>query len=160
MSGSALSGVVDYFLTNLPTYVHAVDPQATIQENYVWTVAPIGTSMVVIGGENPASAAAGEATRQYMELGSGRIEETFSIPCYIDCATGGTDQSTSRRQAWAIFDQVVALVRTDLTFGGLLHNGRVGELNDISGTGTRDEDEAADGRRYTVTFKVTARNFY
>ena len=45
---------------------------------------------------HPDDATAADETRQYVSLGTGNVEEDFSIPCYIDCFAGGKEASEHR----------------------------------------------------------------
>ena len=163
MSTSALSGVMDYLLAQLPAVVAAVDVNGVVVEGYVrlGVAPPAPAPIVVVGAISPTSANAADETRQYVSLGTENVEESFSIPCYIDVEIVGIDEQTNaRRKACLIFDGVVDLVRSDLTLGGNLKRGRVAQLSNIVLTATEGDVEAATGRRSILAFDVVCANFY
>lgn len=161
MSTSALSGSMDYLLAQFPAVVAAVDTNGIVSEGFPTFVPPPPAPILVVGMAHPLDATASEQTRQYLALGSGSVEEDFTIPCYIDTAISGIDeQSNARRKSLLVFDGVVDLIRSDLTLGGNLKRGRFAEITDILLIATRDEEEAATGRRSIVGFRVHCRNLY
>ena len=161
MSTSALSGSMDYLLSGLPAVVAAVDANGVVSEGFPTFVPPPPAPILVVGMAHPLDATAADETRQYMALGSGVVEEDFTIPCYIDVAISGIDEQTNaRRKACLIFDGVVDFVRADLSLGGVLRRGRFAEITDILLIATRDEEEAATGRRSIIGFRVHCRNLY
>lgn len=162
MSTSALSGAFDYLVAHLPAVVTAVDPNGIVSEGWVATAPPPPAPIVVVGMPSPDNASAADETRQYLALGSGQVEESFDIPCYIDVYVAGITgaQGQARAIACLVFDGVVDLIRSDLTLGGVLKRGRVAQLTDIRLVATRDEEEAQAGRRSVLSFVVRCANFY
>lgn len=159
MSQGALSPVLDYLMAQLPAVVQAVDPNGMVYEGLVSSSSPPDT-VLVVGREEPENPQSADAARDYIELGTGRVNETINLFCYVDCFQGGVeDQSITRRRAALIFDGVVDLIRADLTLGGALKNGRWAELEAIRLLPSRPEDVPA-GRRTVLSFTVVAHNFY
>ena len=152
-----MSGVIDYLMAQLPAVMSAVDPDGLVQEGW-WTT--VTATMLMVGMENPETALTSDQTRQYLSLGSGRVEEHFLIPAYIDAYVGGNDQSVPRKKVCQIFDGVVDLVRSDLTLGGNLKAGRFCQVTDVVLIGTRDVEEAKNGRRSVLSFKFDCNNVY
>jgi hypothetical protein len=157
VSTSAIGPVFDYLMANLQGVVTAVSPAAVVQDGWPAT---IGNDMVLVGRSGPDASDASSGTHVYQELGALRVEEAFEIPCFIDCFVGGTDQGEARAKALAIFNAIVTFLRTDLTFGGALNNGRFGQMTNIRMDHTRDPAEAADGRRCLIFFTLSCRNLY
>jgi hypothetical protein len=161
MSTSAVSGVMDYLLTQLPAVVHAVDTNGVVVEGYCNQAPPAPAPIVSVGTQHPDDATAGTGSRQYLALGAAHVEEDFVIPCYIDVEVEGIDeQSTARRKVCLIFDGVVDLVRSDLTLGGNLLRGRYAQLENIRLLATAGDLEAATGRRSILSFDLSCKNFY
>lgn len=161
MSTSALSGVFDYLLAQLPAVVNAVDANGVVVEGYCLNAPPAPAPIVSVGSQHPDDAQAASASRQYLALGAAHVEESFQIPCYIDVeVVGVNEQSTARRKACLIFDGVVDLVRSDLTLGGNLLRGRYAKLENIRLLATAGDLEAATGRRSILSFDVDCSNFY
>lgn len=161
MTTSALSGVIDYLLTQFTTAVNTVDTNGIVSEGFVVTAPPPPAPIIVVGMPHPDDALVANETRQYVTLGAGHVEETFTIPCYIDVfVVGINEQATARKKACLIFDKIVDVVRADLTLGGNLTRGRYASISDISMIGTRDEDEATHGRRSVLSFNIHANNLY
>lgn len=160
MSTSAVSGTIDYLLTTFTTAAHTVDSQSVVVESWPSTIPKAGVPLVVVAAPHPDDATSADETRQYLALGSGSVEEAFDIPCYIDVGVGGLDQSVARKKACLVFDAFVDAIRADLTLGGNLKRGRFAQLTDITLVGTRDPDEAQQGRRSVLSFRVKCANFY
>lgn len=158
---SAIAGAFDYLLTNLPAVVEAVDPDGVVIDGPVAnSLPPEPAPVVYVGAVDPYTAVSADATRQYLTLGGFKVDEDFSIPCYIDASTNDGDQSASRRTALAVWDGIVHLISNDMTLGGLLLAGRVAIVDDIQIIQTDGEDEAEAGRRTVVTFRVHCQNHY
>lgn len=158
MVASAIGPVFDYLLAGLPAVITAVSPNASVQDGWVNDMT---NEMVVLGATAvDAPDAQTTGTHVYQELGAARVEEAFDIPAYVDCVVGGIDQSEARNNALVIFNAIVAFVRTDLTFGGALLNGRIGQLTNIRMDHTRDPVEAQAGRRCVIYFTVSCHNLY
>jgi hypothetical protein len=157
MPTSAIGPVFDYLLAGLPAVVTAVSPNASVQDGWVNDMTD---QMVVLGTTPDAPDAQTSGTHLYQELGAGRVEEAFEIPAYVDCVVGGSVQAEARAAALVIFNAIVAFVRTDLTFGGALLNGRIGQLTNIRMDHTRDPVEAQAGRRCVIYFTISCHNLY
>jgi len=161
MSTSALSGTLDYLLAQFATVVATVDTNGIVSEGFVVSAPPPPAPIVVVGMPHPDDALVANESRQYVTLGAGHVEETFTIPCYIDVfIIGINEQAAARKKACLIFDKIVDVVRSDLTLGGNLQRGRFAAIVDISLVGTRDEEEATHGRRAVLSFAIQAMNLY
>lgn len=116
--------------------------------------------MFVVGLTQPPPDPAGEAsgTRSWAELGAGRLQEDYTIPCYIDVRVSGAVQKKARDQALALFDAFWQLLAADLTLGGVLAGGRYAEIINLTSTPTAVGTAAEEGRRQLVTFDVHCRN--
>ena len=157
MSTSAIGPVFDYLNAQLPAVVQAVSPFCSVQDGWINDMTD---AMVVIGRTAADSQGAETGSHIYQELGAGRVEEQFDIPCYVDVAVGGDQQSEARKSALAIFNAIVTFLRQDMTFGGALQNGRWGWVKDIRMDHTQDPAEASAGRRCVIFFTLSCRNLY
>lgn len=155
--GSAIGPAFTYLVTNVPAQMQAVFADVAVNDGWVTDVS---RHIFVIGRNSVDVAQASSGTNVFVELGAQHIEETFEIPCYIDCGTGGDDQSESRNDAVAMFDAFVTFLRSDLTLGGALTNGRYAQLGSVQVDQTYNEGEAMQGRRTVISFSVVCRNKY
>jgi hypothetical protein len=158
---SAIGPVFTYLLTNFATAVQAVDSTALIVDGPVPDYLPPPPAPIVfVGATSPLSAVAGDSTRNYIELGRLAVDEDFSIPCYIDAAASNNDQAGARNSALGAYNAIVHLIQSDMTLGGLLLSGRVAEVQDIQIIQTDGDEEANDGRRCLITFRIHCQNHY
>lgn len=158
---SAIGPVFTYLLTNFAAAVQAVDATALIVDGPVPDYLPPPPAPVVfVGAQSPISAVAGDSTRAYLNLGALKADEDFTIPCYIDASAGGNDQAAARNSALDAYNAIVHVIQGDMTLGGLLLAGRVAEIADIQIIQTDGDEEANDGRRCIITFRVHCQNHY
>lgn len=158
---SAIGAVFTYLIANFTTAAQAVDPTAVIVDGSVAdSIPPPPTPMLFVGATDPFNSVATDGTRNYVELGRLKVDEDFTIPCYIDTSVNGADQATCRNAALAVYDAVVHVIQSDMTLGGALLAGRVAEITDVQIIQTDKEVEADDGRRCVITFKIHCQNHY
>lgn len=156
-----MGAVFTYLIANITTAVQAVDATAVIVDGPVAdNIPPPPAPMVFIGATDPVNPVAADGTRNYVELGRLKVDEDFTIPCYIDTSVNGANQAVCRNAALAVYDAIVHLIQSDMTLGGALLAGRVAEISDVQIIQTDTEAEAEDGRRCVITFKVHCQNHY
>ena len=156
-----MGAVFAYLLANVPAAVQAVDATAVVVDGPVAdAIAPPPAPMIFIGAHDPVTPVAAQGTRAYVELGRLKVDEDFYVPCYIDAASGGSDQSIARNSALGAYDAIVHLIQGDMTLGGALLAGRVAEVTNVQVIQTDTELEAVDGRRCLITFNVHCQNHY
>ena len=158
--GTSLGGAIDYLVAALPTLLTAVDSTALVVDNY-----PTKTSqaMVIIGRSDPDSAMAGDGTQMIVQLGAGRREESYSIPCFISVYRPGPTQKPARDAAIALFDVVAHLVAADPSLGSLLQLGRMAYIERMQLVQTRDSEDAGGAgsmRLALLSFDIHVSNSY
>lgn len=164
--GVSVGQAIDYLFTGTSTAggtlldaLRAVDSTAVLADNEPTAGSQ---SMIFIGRADPGAAVAGTGTRQYMTLGAGRSEESYSIPCYISVTRPGPTQKPARDAALALFDAVAHFLQGDLTLGGVLLAGRYAQLSTVTLTQTLDEGDTGGGavRSAFVAFDIHCTNLY
>lgn len=162
MSGSSIAAATDY-LISLATSSSAA---FTVNGQPVLVCDGYPTSkaqgMFVIGLDQPPedANAATVGTRTWGPLGAKPVTEDYSIPCYINCWSGGTNQKSLRDTAVQIFDAFFFGLWSDLTLGGALEGGLNAEVVDLSLIPTASGAGATEGRRALITFAVHCRSRY
>ena len=53
-------------------------------------------------------------------LGASRSDETYALPIVIDIRRYGDDEQDTEKRAWDLHNQVLTLVRADMTLGGAI----------------------------------------
>lgn len=164
--GTSIGQAIDYLFagtntrtgTTLLVDLVAVDKTAIIADSI-----PVAQSqsLVVIGRNSPEDAQAADGSRVVVALGAGRRQETYEIPCWIECSRPGPAAKPARDSAIALFDVVAHWVDADNKFGTVLQQGRAAELTQMSLT----LDEPAEGARgdlrtARITFNITCNNHY
>lgn len=117
--------------------------------------------MFVVGLELPPpdlGDSATHVTREWYGVGGKRLEEDYTIPCYIDVRVEGTVQKTPRDAAEAIFNTFWTSLAADLTLGGILTSGRLADIADLTFQPGELGTVGEPGRRQLVTFGVHCRN--
>jgi len=165
--GISVGAAIDYLVSGtspslgltLSAMLASVDSTALLSDN---DPSQFSQSMVFIGRADPSNAEAGTGSRQYIELGAGRSQEDYSIPCYISVTRDGPAQKPARDAAIALFDVVAKFVHSDLTLGGVLLQGRSAYISSVTLTQTRDETDTAGGalRVAWLMFYIHASNYY
>lgn len=158
--GTAIKPSFDYLLTNLPAVLTAVDPTAQVVDG--WQLDGSTQNFMVIGRGAPTmEAEAASGTDARVILGSTRVNEVFSIPCYIQTWTGGTDQSLSRNAAFVLWDAFVAWIvqPANATMGGALASGGYAEVTRIRVEATPEENLTS-GRFCLISFEIQCKNYY
>lgn len=158
--GTSLGGAIDYLVAALPTLLTAVDSTALVVDNY-----PTKTSqaMVIIGRGDPDSAMAADGSQMVVNLGAGRREESYNVPCFISVYRNGPTQKPARDAAIALFDVVAHLVAADPTLGGLLQLGRAAYMDRMQLVQTRDAEDAGGAgamRLAMIAFDIHVSNTY
>lgn len=155
--GTAIGPALIYFMTNGPAVIAAVNPGAVVTLGWPDDVAD---DVMVFGRTLPDDSQAEVGTQAYVELGAQRVDEAFDLPFFIGCGRGGDDQTEAMLAAVAMFDAFFAFLRTDLTLGGALHDGRIAQITSHRMRATQDTREAKQGRRWLITATVTCKNRY
>ena len=122
--------------------------------------ATVTLGQFVIGLSDPPPQMAGDTTgtRGFMGVGAQRLEEDYTVPCYIDIRVPGTVQKTARDIAVSVFDAFWPLIRADLTLGGALKGGRYAEITEVTHMASNVGTVAEPGRRHLIAFGVHCRN--
>lgn len=116
--------------------------------------------MFVVGVTEPPPNDSAETLEQraWNGLGAGKLEEDFTVDCYIDVRVAGTTQKTARDKAEAAFNAFWPLLKADLTLGGLLGGGRYVEIPNLAEVPSHVGTVAEPGRRQLIRFGVHCRN--
>lgn len=145
MAGSTFAPAIDYLVGSLRNGV-TIGPPVAVATTVIPPLSTINPRVevvdgspatadgvwVVIGRDDWAQDGAGTGTAQYAELGGQRIEESYTLPCFIHVIADGSVQKTARDAVKALFDAIVLLVHTDPTLGGLLQQGRVSMVSRVT----------------------------
>lgn len=137
--GTATGQVIDYLAQNLPAALTAVNPAATVIDGVPQT-GSLSTAFAVIGATSEWVTDGGTGTRNFLEVGAGKINEVIDIPCWVYAEAAGPEASAARDLVIPLFDAVVSLIASDLTLGGVLLDGRIAnvttfKLTQVPGTG-------------------------
>lgn len=62
-----------------------------------------------------------EVADDFVTLGATRLDETFNLRVVIDIRRYGDDEQATEQRAWALRDEIVGLLRTDPTLGGVIN---------------------------------------
>ena len=158
--GTSLGGAIDYLVASLPALVVAVDATAVVADNYPTVTSQ---SMVVIGRTDPDSASGGDGSQMVVQLGAGRREENYVIPCFVSVYRPGPTQKKARDAAIALFDVVAHLIAGDPTLGSLLQMGRAAYMDRMQLVQTRDSEDAGGAgamRLAIIAFDIHVSNSY
>lgn len=157
--GTSIGAVIDYLVAGLPAPLAAIDPLVRVVDNQPNADSD---SWVNVGRSADDHGAAGDPENVYTELGAGRIEETYTLPGYVQVYRPGPAQKPARDAAIALIDGIVRFVHADPTLGGILTRGRVGIMSRLSLTQTEDDDDTGGGdlRLALIGFELTIRNTY
>lgn len=168
--GTAIGAVIDYFVAGLgkgvttPSGVvvpplSSIDPKVLVFDNWA---TDRSNSRVVIGHQSYDSGEAGDSESAWYDIGAQRIEESFTIPCFIDVVRDGPAQKPARDAATALYDGVVHLIAADVTLAGILQRGRVGLASHLRFRQTQDSDDTGSGglRRAYIGFQLVCKNAY
>lgn len=167
MAGTALGGVFDYFLANMPARMAAlpalgvtIDTDVNVVDTYTdrWPID--GCPLFCIGANFPTATDAGEGLRAYVEIGGQGVEEDFNVPWYAACGRADGNQKLTRDAAIAVYDQVCTLLAADLSLGGLLRDGRWAEIGPLSATATKIQASNGTVRWFVISSTVHAMNHY
>ena len=158
--GTSVGGAIDYLVAALPALLTAVDSSAVVADNE-----PLVTShsLVVIGRTEPENAGAADGSQMVVNLGAGRREESYVVPCFISVYRNGPAQKPARDAAIALFDVVAHLVAADPTLGGLLQLGRAAYMDRMQLVQTRDAGDTGDAgsmRLALIIFDIHVSNTY
>lgn len=119
---------------------------------------------VVVGRSDFQSESQIAATAQYQVLGRQRIEESYSLPCFILVFGQGPDWGPVRDQALALFDGAIKLVWADPTLGGILQDGRISLVDQfhLEQYDPTTEDTTSSGAAVgaSVSFSLQVENSY
>lgn len=120
----------------------------------------VAFGMFVVGMSEPPPDLAGDITiaRDWEGLPARYLVEDYTVPCYIDVRVPGGEQKTARDLAESLFNAFWALVKADLTLGGLLQGGRSAAISEVTSTSSNVGSAAEKGRRQLIRFGVHAQN--
>lgn len=157
--GTAIGAVIDYCVTGLPAALKPIDDQVLVFDNWPTDKSH---SWVVIGHQGYESGEAADADAAWYDIGAQRIEETFTVPCFIDVFRDGPAQKPARDAAIALYDGVVKFLAADPTLGGALLRGRVAIASHLQLRQTEDSDDTGSGglRRALLSFHLACKNAY
>lgn len=167
MDGVSFGAVIDYLVTGLPAVVEpvvfATDPPADgIEVADNWPVTQTDT-YVIVGREAAETADAATGTHGYYALGAQRVEEVYTVPCFVEATRWGPAQKPARDAVIGVFDAIVAFVHADPTLGGLIGGGRIAEIQSVQLHQTQDAADAGDSgdlRRAVIVFEFAVKNVY
>ena len=154
--GTVVGAVIDYLVTQLPAPAAAVNPGAIIVDGN--TNDEIGPAMIYIGRAQPEDLQAGTNTRIIPVLGTRRVQERISVPCFVDCLADGTAQKTSRDLALALYDVVCHLVANDPGLSGVLSSPYYAQVTNVQLI--QPDPPTTAQSRAVLLFDVTAENRY
>jgi len=156
--GTSWGAVIDYLVTGLPALLTAAQGDAELSDN-VPLVA--GVTGVVIGRAGTESGDAGAGTNEYAAIGRGRIQETFTVPGYIQCWRPGPTQKPARDAAISLLDVIAKFVAADPTLEKILTQGRIALTGQMSFHQTEDADDLAGEALYAgIDFELQVQNTY
>lgn len=158
--GTSIGAAIDYLVAGLPARLALIEPMVIVADNWPDKES---RSFVVIGHTSPDSGAAADGEDQYLELGALRVEESYSIACYVDVIRNGPAQKPARDAAIALFDGVVAFVHADMTLGGLITRGRFAMASKVQLSQTQDVTDTGEAgllRRAVISFEIAVHNSY
>lgn len=159
-SGVSIGIVIDHFVEQLPAALGAIDPTALVCDNWPEEEAQ---GYVVIGHTSPESGVGADGEQMYLTLGGGRVEEHYSIPCYIEVTRPGPSQKPSRDAAINLLNGVVLFVASDPTLATLLVRGRYALLSKLQLIQTQDAADTGESgllRRTVIPFEIAVQNTY
>jgi len=97
---------------------------------------PADPLTAVEGGQTPAS------------LGNRAREEVYAVLCSLATASGDTDMGARRTRAMALFAEVEAAVRADVTLAGAVRTAQVGDY-------TLVQEQSRNGSAAGLRFRIT-----
>jgi hypothetical protein len=162
--GVSIGTAIDYLVsgtnpitgTTLLAALQAVDSEAIVVDGIEVTSS---RSMVFIGKRDPGNTAANEGSQQIVNLGAGRSDEEYDIPCVAWVSRNGPTLKPARDAAIALFDVVARFVAADRSLGGALQQGRYASIGSVS----LDQDVAGDAgaaRVAWLSFSIHCTNHY
>lgn len=105
---------------------------------------------VIVGG-GPETEGAPEILfdREWAGLGAQRMDESFDIPCHLECASGDEDATALRDAAFDLLDDLTASLAADPTLGGLIDLGAA-----VFGRGSLTPVQRSKGASVAIRFLV------
>ena len=158
--GTSVGGAIDYLIAKLPALLTAVDSTAIVVDNEPFVTSQ---SLVVIGRTEPENALAADGAQMVVQLGAGRREENYVIPCFVSVYRPGPAQKPARDAAITLFDTVAHLVASDPSLGGLLQMGRAAFIDRMQLVQTRDAGDTGESgamRLGLIIFDIHVSNSY
>lgn len=169
--GTSIGQAIDYLFAGVNTQTNTdvtgltllqalkqVDATAIIADSI-----PTATSqsLVVIGRDSPEDAQAASGSRVVVQMGANKRQETYDIPCWVECSRPGPAAKPARDAAIALFDVIAHWVDADNKFGTVLLQGRAAELSDMTLTLDEPDDQPNGSKRTArITFVITCNNHY
>jgi hypothetical protein len=103
---------------------------------------------VIVGGD-PENAADLDFDREWAGLGALRMDESYDIPCHLECVSGDEDATALRDAAIDLFDSLSAALAADNTLGGLVQQGAA-----VLGRGSMRSEQRETGASVQIRFQV------
>ena len=151
---SSIPAAIDYLVTNIGALTECAAP-VIVEDGWPTRSAPSGVAVGVIPGDGITD---DEVT--HAQLGAQMEWEQYEIPCIVWAHVGGNTAKTARDAAFAIYNAIVALVRTNpagRTLGGAL-NSNVAIVHNVRVVQTDTAEDAGEGRRCEIRFSVGCKN--
>lgn len=63
-----------------------------------------------------------ESTGDFRVLGASRLDETYALRVVIDVSQYGDSAQATEQRVWQLHDEVLALLRSDMTIGGAINH--------------------------------------
>lgn len=137
---SSFPAALDYLVTEIRELPEAAAP-VVVEDG--WPVAR--SDQMIVLGINPEEDDS-ESTASYGDL-QGTEHESVEVPSIIAVRMGGTNAASSARaRAFALYDAIRALVRSDRTLGGAVRPGFKARIVRYTVSQTADVRQAGEGR--------------
>lgn len=157
---TAIPAVLDYFVNLATTTAAAVSSDWIVSEGWP---ASLGELMFGVGIDTPPVNPTGEeatGTSAILILGNAGIQEGFKIPHYIYCGSGGADQKACRDAVFSVYTPWLEQLRSDLLTQPSPIPCLIAMVSDVSLTGPKSQEEAAQGRYAVLSFNVACTNIF
>jgi hypothetical protein len=116
-----------------------------------------------VGRHRPRRLGAGRSgtgTASTRSLGGERIEEDYTLPCFVHVILDGSVQKPARDAAIALFDGIVRVVHADPTLGGISREGPVGLASPAVVDADAERRRHRGGDRDAATSSIDIHNTY
>lgn len=154
--GTAIGATIDYLFAQLPAPCVAAQPDCVVVDGV--SRGPVSRTMLWIGKSQPDDVQAASGPRVFPVLGVRQVQESFTIPCFIDVMRDGVYQTAARSAAISLYDVVCHLLVTDPGLGGTLSGGWYAQIKQA--VLRQPEVVTQASVRAVVTFEIEATNRY